>query len=213
MADETDIASLTEVGVIKSTDEFVVQKVGEDLFKKAPISKIVGGWKNISKPILDMALDGVSDPVMAIFGPSGGVKQRKFIIGNEVFFTLPINHDIALSSTVHPFVKFSTDGVLTTTVKWELEYMVANRDLEPAFPAPTVVNLELAAKATAWANQFVEDATGFTAPEVDGLVLCHLKRITNGGTDNTNGVFPLSVGLHYQVQQNATPNKAPNFYV
>ena len=57
-----------------------------------------------------------------------------------------------------------------------------------------------------------EDATGFTVPEVDSLILLELKRVTNGGTENTDTVFGLFVDLHYQTSMYATPNRSPSFY-
>ena len=42
--------------------------------------------------------------------------------------------------------------------------------------------------------------------------LVTLKRVTNGGTDNTDDVFGLMVDLHYQSDRDATRNKVPDFY-
>jgi hypothetical protein len=48
--------------------------------------------------------------------------------------------------------------------------------------------------------------------EPDELILVTLKRVTNGGTNNTDTVFGLMVDLHYESDRHVTRNKSPNFY-
>lgn len=38
------------------------------------------------------------------------------------------------------------------------------------------------------------------------------KRVTNGGTDNTDGIFGFQADLHYEADVIGTPNRTPNFY-
>jgi hypothetical protein len=49
-------------------------------------------------------------------------------------------------------------------------------------------------------------------PEVASLIIMKITRLTNGGVENTNDVFGLSAGLHFQANGVGTLNKAPNFY-
>ena len=54
-----------------------------------------------------------------------------------------------------------------------------------------------------------KSATGITTPEVDSFLL---SKITYGeGTYGTK-VYGFTMDLHYEVDRNSTPNKAPNFY-
>jgi hypothetical protein len=55
---------------------------------------------------------------------------------------------------------------------------------------------------------------GFTSAEieVDSIIFIHLKRVTNGGTNNTNDIFVLMSDIHYISHGKPTKNKSPNFY-
>ena len=177
------------------------------------VANLIGGWRDLRAPLIGAKQGGISDPALDIFGPSGGIKQYKFVVGNEVFLAFHIDHDIKQGSTVYPHVHWASDGVSTNTVKWELEYTIAAReDPSVAFPAPTTITVEAAATATAWAHEVTEHGVGFTAPVVDSLIVMHVKRITNGGTDNTDAIFGLFVDLHYEAQQYGTPSRVPDFY-
>lgn len=43
--------------------------------------------------------------------------------------------------------------------------------------------------------------------QVDGLVSVRLRRITNGGVDNPNGVFLMLSDMHYQSTAGLTKNR------
>ena len=115
---------------------------------------------------------------------------------------------------MYPHVHWTTNGTNTNTVKWELIYTYAKGHNQEAFPTETTINLEQAGSGTAWQHMIVEasDAQAFTAPEVDSLILMRVRRVTNGGTDNTDQVFGLFVDIHYQKDRFGTPQKSPNFY-
>ena len=57
------------------------------------------------------------------------------------------------------------------------------------------------------------DADALILVEPDELILVTLRRVTNGGTNNTDKVYALTVDFHYEADREVTPNKAPNFYV
>lgn len=67
---------------------------------------------------------------------------------------------------------------------------------------------------TAWRHMIIEvgEPDILLLLEPDELLHCVLKRITNGGVDNTDQIFGLTVDLHYETDREATPNKSPNFY-
>ena len=44
------------------------------------------------------------------------------------------------------------------------------------------------------------------------VILARLRRVTNGGTDNTDTVFGLHVDIHYQQDRLGSANKDYDFY-
>jgi hypothetical protein len=158
------------------------------------------------------AATGAGTPTNTVFGPTGNIKQRKFGINDSVYISCHIDHDIKRSSLMYPHVHWATGGTSTNIVKWQFSYMIAAGHNQANFPTETVITLEQAAAGSAWRHMITEDTVGVAAPEIDSLVLLELKRITNGGTENTDDVFGLFVDFHYQVDGYATPSKAPDFY-
>ena len=170
------------------------------------------GWRDLRAPLIGAKSAGVSDPTLSVFGVSGDIRQYKFAVGNEVYLAFHIDHDIKVGSTVYPHVHWAGSSTDINLVKWEFEYTVAARTDAAAFPAPSTIDLQEAPSATAWAHQVTEDAVGFAAPEVDSLVLVHLTRVTNGGTENTDDIYGLFVDLHYETDRVSTPSRTPPFY-
>jgi len=58
----------------------------------------------------------------------------------------------------------------------------------------------------------IDVGNALTLTEPDELILVTLKRIANGGTDNTDQVFAVCVDIHYQSDRHSTKNRSPNFY-
>lgn len=181
-----------------------------------PVSVLLGGWRDLRTALVAAKVPAVGSPTLTAFGPSGGIFQNAFAVDDTVFFAFHIDHDVKQGSTMFPHVHWTTNGVNTATVKWEFEYTIAARNgstIESVeFPAPSIITIEEAAAGTAWTHMVTEDATGFTAPEIDSLVVCKLKRITNGGTNNTDDVFGLFCDIHYECQQYGTPSRSPDYY-
>lgn len=48
--------------------------------------------------------------------------------------------------------------------------------------------------------------------EPDGILLIRIRRITNGGVENADGIFMITSDCHYQANTFATKNRTPNFY-
>ena len=55
----------------------------------------------------------------------------------------------------------------------------------------------------------IADGSGFTLPEVDGVVLVNTAISTNTLAGRVLGVY---VDMHYQRERISTVSKAPNFY-
>lgn len=171
----------------------------------------VGGWKDLKAALVGSA-KGSGVPALAAFGPTGNVKQMAFAIGDSVYISVHVEHDIKLPSTMYSHVHWSTNGVDVNTVKWQLSCVNAMGHDQDNFPADVVLTVEEAAAGTAWRHMISEDVTGFAALEPDSLVIMELKRITNGGTDNTDTVFALYSDIHYETDRYATPSRTPDFY-
>jgi hypothetical protein len=146
------------------------------------------------------------------FGPTGNIKQYAFGIGDSVYFTGHVDHDWLVDSLAFFHTHWTTNGTNTQPVRWEVNYTIAKGHNQEAYPAEKQIILTEAATGTPWQHMITEDTAGFSLVETDSVVCFEVKRVTNGGTDNTDTVFLLTSDLHYQVGQHATPQKAPNFF-
>jgi len=212
MADQ-DIAGLSkaQTGYVDTDDEFVMQKNGASVLTRADVSDIFGGWRDLQAPIVGAGIPPSSAPSLATFS-SAGLYQYAFAVNDYAILTFHIDHDMKQNATMYPHVHWTTNGTSTASVKWELKYSVAAGHNQAAFPTETTITFEEAASGTAFQHMITEDATGVATPEVDSLVVCTIKRITNGALENNNTVYGLTVDWHYPTQMYATKNRAPNFY-
>lgn len=175
------------------------------------MSQAAYGWKDLRMSVSGAA-SGAGAPGSIAFGPTGNIKETSFGVGDSVYLSGHVDHDILIGSTSYIHVHWSTSGTNVQPVHWEVAYMVAAGHDQENFPADSIITLAEAAHGTAWRHMITEDAVGLVAPEVDSLLLLELKRVTNGGTDNTDTVFGLFVDMHYEVGQLATPSRTPDFY-
>lgn len=174
------------------------------------------GWRDELAPISGARIPPASAPTQTNFGSAGSLQRKEFAfaVGDYIYVSpFHTQHDVKPNSTAYFHVHWTTDGTSTATVRWELNVQRALGHNQAAFGAPTQLLLTAqAASGTAYQHMIVEDATGVTLYEPDELFFVTLRRVTNGGTDNTDNVFGLMCDIHYQVDRLATRNKAPNFY-
>ena len=170
------------------------------------------GWRDLRTATTAGRIPASNFPTLANFGPTGNIQQLSFGIDDYVYIASHVDHDMKQGSTVYPHVHWTTNGINTGLVKWELSYTIAAGHNTDAFVADATVNLEEAGSGTAWQHMVTEDDVGFTAPEVDSLVVMKLRRVTPTTGSNGDTVFGLFVDLHYEAEGYATPNRAPNFY-
>jgi hypothetical protein len=113
------------------------------------------------------------------------------------------------------FVVRIAPGTNTNTVRWEFQISRALGHNQANFGAPTSYYVTQAGAGTAWRHMVaeVDDADALILVEPDEIILVTLRRVTNGGTNNTDTIFALTVDFHYEADREVTPNKAPNFYV
>jgi len=204
-----DLATVASTGDSDDLTEGVLQLL-LTVAERAQIGNI-DGWRDLEMSVTSAATGG-GTPTATVFGPSGNIKQTKFAVNDSVYLTTHVPHDIKPGSTMYMHVHWATDGTSLNTVKWELDYTFAKGHNQSNFGADATITLEEAAQGTAWRHMITEDAVGIPAVEIDSLILVELKRITNGGAENADGVFGLFVDFHYEAQQFATPSRTPDFY-
>jgi len=176
-------------------------------------SEVAGfnGWRDLTMPAFGAA-KGSGTPTETAFGPSGNIKQFKMAVNDSLYFTAHVDHDWLPGSLAYVHVHWSPSGTNAQPVKWEVNYTIAKGHQQAAFPEESQIILTQTPEGVAWEHQIVEDTTGFSLVETDSLVLFEVKRVTNGGTENTDNIFLLTCDLHYQVGQYATPQRSPDFF-
>ena len=189
--------------------------IGNALYQKIGMYGQDGAWYDMLTSINTGKVGLANAPTWTAFGPTGTNYAYAFIVNDYIQLGgFHINHDIKRDSKLYPHVHWTTDGTDTNTVKWELSYTVAKGHNQEAFPADTVINITQAGSGTAWQHMIAEVTAGVAiqAPEIDSILMMRLKRVTNGGTDNTDDVFGIFVDLHYQRERTGSKNKSPDFY-
>lgn len=175
------------------------------------------GWKDLTAPLTSAGVPTGNAPVMTAFGPAHTPQREefKFLVGDYLFCqSFHVNHDIKVGGQAYVHMHWSTDGTSTATVKWEFTIMRALGHNQANFGTPVVASVTQAAHGTAWRHVIAEVGGGdvLTLTEPDELILVTVRRVTNGGTDNANNVFGLTVDFHYEADKDTTLNRAPNFY-
>lgn len=157
---------------------------------------------------------GASDPAWSIIGATT-FSAYKFSVGDEIWISFHLPHDYILGSGIFFHAHWVPDGTNTNSVKWQFTYSYAKGHNQGAFglASPTTVTAEQVVGGTPYQHYVTETAeiTDDTF-EPDGIINVHVSRITNGATDNTDGVFLFTTDVHYQSNNLGTINRAPNFY-
>lgn len=179
------------------------------------------GWRDITSEIVVRGIGG-SSPTWAQVGTTG-FRAYSFAVNDECWMTFHIPHDIVPGSDIHLHTHWFPDGTDTNPVKWQYDYAYAKGFNQAAFDfalaESPLTNAGTATSVTAGPGvqyqHMVCESPAITLPgltEPDGLIHCHIKRITNGATENTDGIFLLTADVHYQSTNMATKQKAPGFY-
>ena len=213
MAD-SDINGLDQAqsDYVDSTDELVIQKSGETSLKKIQVDDLFGGWRDLIAPLTAATFPGdATAPALTQFN-GGAIEQLAFAVNDVAQLTFHVDHDMKQNALMYPHVHWTTSGTSTATVKWQLNYTMIKGHNQDSFPAESTVTVEEAASGTAYQHMVTEDTTGVATPEPDTLILVRLARITNGGAENNDTVFGLTVDWPYPTQMYATKNRTPNFY-
>ena len=171
------------------------------------------GWRDITGPI-ELRGTGANDPSFAVV--SGSIfRAYQFAVADEIWIVFHMPHDYVPGSDVHFHAHWMADGTNAQPVKWEWSYVYADGYGSGNFAvaSPTTITAEEAASGTAHDHMITETAAASgTGIEVDGLLYVRVRRITNGGTENTDAIFMLTTDVHYQSTNLPTKNKNPDFY-
>jgi len=139
-------------------------------------------------------VEGGTAPTLAAFGPDGTVQCYDFSVNDFMYGSIVVPSD-ALSNADGVFsVDWTTDGTDTENVKWEIIYTIAQPG--EAFGSEVTLEIESAGPGVAW-ELVSDDSSAQTLPEPSSVISFRLRRITNGGTDNADAVFGLSLNLSY----------------
>lgn len=167
-----------------------------------------GGWKDLLGPYTPRN-SGPTVPVLTTVGTSI-IQLPLWALDDLAYFQFHVPHDYALGTDVYFHVHWFADGANVNTVKWQASYFYA-KGYGFAFPlatAATVVSVTQAPTGTAYAHMIAETtAVTIADMEPDGYVLAELKRVTNGGTNNTNNIFAWNLDIHYQSIEESTANR------
>lgn len=173
------------------------------------------GWRDITGEI---TLRGVAatDPSWEQIG-SGPFYAYNFGINDKVWMVYHVPHDIVPNSVIHFHTHWMPDGTNVNPVKWQWDYAYARGFDQEAFGvtgSTTFISAEQAGPGVAY-QHMVTETTGIkldTLDEPDGLIVVCITRVTNGATENTDGIFLLTADVHYQSTDMGTFGKAPDFY-
>ena len=179
------------------------------------------GWHDITAAI-EVRGVGATDPDWAQVGTTNHFAY-KFAVNDKCWMTFHVPHDIVPGSDIHLHMHWFPDGTNANSVKWQFEYAYAKGFNQAAFDFALAESpLTNAGIATAESDgpgvqyqHMVSETSAITLPgltEPDGLIHVAISRVTNGATDNTDGIFGLTADIHYQSTNMATKQKAPNFY-
>jgi hypothetical protein len=171
------------------------------------------GWRDIEGVVTTRGV-GATDPDWAQIG-SSAFYAYSFSLNDTCWINYHIPHDIVPNAPVHFHCHWLTDGTNVNPVKWQFQYTYAKGFNQAAYNVTgTTVTAEEAPPGVAYQHMVTETAaqeiSGLTEP--DGIIQCRITRIANGATDNTDTIFLLEADVHYQSSNQATYDKAPNFY-
>jgi hypothetical protein len=128
----------------------------------------------------------------------------------SVRFALP--HDIAVGSQMYPHIRWSPNSSDTGTIRWGIEFMVAELDTG-IFKDATTIYLEDAGLGTLNKLQVVNAATQITAANPNTVIIGRIFRDATHANDTFTGEASLHVvGMHYQSDALGTPSKDTALY-
>jgi hypothetical protein len=172
-----------------------------------------GGWKDITGSFTVRA-SGPGRPVWTQMGASP-FYGYEFALNDQVQIEYHLQHDYSPGTSIFLHTHWVTNGTNTQSVRWEFTYTYAKGHNQANYNLTgTTVTATEAPPGSAWRHMTSEISAGVSDAnfEPDGILIVRIRRITNGGTDNTDRVFLIEADCHYQANAIVTKNKSPNFY-
>ncbi len=150
-------------------------------------------------------LTGASNPTLTTM--VGNVEQFTFDINDEVMLNTETTHSFKEGSMAEMHVHWVTNGSDGTdrTVKWEVEYSIANLDatapFTSQFPATTTITAETTIPAST--PDLSHIYTSFGALDLSGFnigayIVMRFRRIASSGTEPSSDPFGLALGIHFE---------------
>lgn len=171
------------------------------------------GWHDMTAEITVRG-GGANNPPWTQIG-SSALYAFNFELNDECWMCYHVPHDYVPGTDVNLHVHWLPDGTNANSVKWQWDYVYARGYDQQAFniASPTTITVETSSPEAQY-QHMISESTNQTISnmEVDGLIYTRIKRITNGGTDNTDNIFVLTADLHYQSTGIPTVNRNYPFY-
>jgi hypothetical protein len=173
------------------------------------------GWRDILGQIVVRAA-GAGRPTWSQIN-STNFWAYQFAVNDVSWIHYHIPHDYVPGSDIHIHTHWLPDGTDANSVKWEYQYSYAKGFDQEAFAlgSPTTINAEQAVSTPTQYQHMVTETAAITIAgltEPDGFIMVRIKRVTNGATDNADGIFVLTSDVHYRSDSKSTLGKAPDFY-
>ena len=153
--------------------------------------------------------------VPAITPIVGGILVPTFSASVEESLSISFEtpHNTKPNSTVFPYVGWSPVGVDVGTVRWGIEYSVADRDTG-LFDVATTIYAEQAGSGVANTNQTIEfTAATFPVTQPNTTIIGRVFRDSTHVNDTFTGTASLhTVALSYQTDRVGTPQKQVPYY-
>lgn len=181
------------------------------------------GWRDLMGQVLVKA-SGTDRPTFQAMSAIPGAASMwgyswSATVLQQVQIDYHVDHDIKLGSVLYPHVHFRPLTNAAGVVRWGFERSVSKgHGQTTGFPATTTVYVNFNVPANSLGTHFVAevataDAIPSTNIEPDSVIHMRVFRDAANAADTyTGAVWCWQADLHYQAQQYATPNKAPNFY-
>lgn len=180
------------------------------------------GWRDITSDITVRGAAGGTTPSWNVF--RDGIRLYQFTVNDECWHVFHMPHDWVPGTDIHIHAHWAHASASVTSggVSWAFEATWARGFDQAAYGATVTATATQTASTTQYQHMVAEVQLTAASPsvnqidtdliETDGLFLVrtYLSANTMNGTPEP---FLLTVDLHYQSTNMATPNKAPSFYV
>lgn len=169
-------------------------------------------WHDITSEVKARGV-GATDPGWSQINATAFYAYQ-FTLNDQVWMSFHVPHDYKKGTDIYLHAHWIPDGTNANSVKWQFIYSYAHGHNQAAFDlSGTTISAEQTVGGTQYQHYVTETvAITITDMEPDGIIEVNVTRITNGATDNTDGVFLLTADIHYQSTNRGTLNRAPDFY-